>query len=262
MVQEKWWAPQKLTPQVVGTPKHTPQSPLPPTSILLPLTSPDPLSLPGSLRTSWGLRKAWEPLEALGLQSDSEALLPLLPLTPHPFSLPLTPSHPLSLPRPPWVSVTFLGPQEALGAFRSLRQLWSSVRLRGLAFLLPFTSLTPSRSPEPPWASLGPWDLPGASGSLQKPLAALVFSQTQGPCFPCSPSPPSLPLAPSRSPEPPWASLGPWDLPWASGSLGSLQKSSAAFGLQSDSGALLPLLPLTPLTLSCPLSLPGSLGPS
>ena len=32
LAQQRWWAPQNLPPQVVGTPKHTPQSPLPPTS--------------------------------------------------------------------------------------------------------------------------------------------------------------------------------------------------------------------------------------
>ena len=32
LAQQRWWAPQNLPPQVVGTPKHTPRSPLPPTS--------------------------------------------------------------------------------------------------------------------------------------------------------------------------------------------------------------------------------------
>ena len=31
--QQRWWAPQNVPPHVVGTPKHTPQSPLPPTSV-------------------------------------------------------------------------------------------------------------------------------------------------------------------------------------------------------------------------------------
>ena len=155
LVQEKRWAPQKLAPQVVGTPKHTPQSPLSPTSILLPLTSPDPLSLPGPLRTSWDLRKPWEPLEALGLQWDTEALLSLLPLTPpHSLSLPLTPSHSLSLPRPPWVPRTFLGPQKALGAFASLWQPWVFSQTQGPCFPCspspPFALSRPLSLPEPP----------------------------------------------------------------------------------------------------------------
>ena len=134
--QQRLSVPQNLPPQVVGSPKHTPQSPLPPTS-LAPSCSP---SLPPP-------------------------------------------------PEPPWAPGTFLGPQEAFGAFRSLQQPW-------------------------------------------------VFSQTQGPCSP-------TPIAPSRSPSPP-------EPPWGPGTSRSLQKPSAALGLQSDSRALLLLphhslsLPLTP----------------
>ena len=32
LAQQSWWASQNLPPQVVGTPKHIPQSPLCPTS--------------------------------------------------------------------------------------------------------------------------------------------------------------------------------------------------------------------------------------
>ena len=143
---------------------------------------------------SWGLRKPWEPLEALGLQSDSGALLSLLPLiSPHSLLLPLTPLASLGLPGP-------LGPS---------------------------------------WVS-------GSLGSLQKPLAALGLQSDSGALLPLLPS---LPLTPScllSPPETPWVSLGPWDLPGASGSLGSLWKPLAALGLQLDSGALLPLLPSPP----------------
>ena len=120
----------------------------------------------------------------------------------------------------------------------------------------PYLNLAPPHSPwppEPPWAPknfLGPQEALGAIGSLQQPW---VFSETQRPCFPCSPSPPLAPSCSLSPPEPPWVSLGPWNFPGASGRLGSLCKPLAALGLQSDSGALLPLLPLTP---SCPLSLP------
>ena len=75
-------------------------------------------------------------------------------------------------------SGTFLGPQEALGAFGSLG---SSVRLRGLASPSPPHSL--SLPLEPPWASLGPWNLPEASGSLGSLQQPWVFSHTQGPCW-------------------------------------------------------------------------------
>ena len=123
-------------------------------------------------------------------------------------------------------------------------------------------------APLAPWAYLGLWDLPGASGSLVslgKPLAGLGLQSDLGALLPLPPTL-LLPLAPPHSPCP-WASLDPWDLPGASGSLGSLWKPLAALGLQSDSGALLPLLPLipSPFAPSCSpqsLSLSGPLGPS
>ena len=59
---------------------------------------------------------------------------------------------------------------------------------------------------------------------------------------------------PKHTPQSPLHLLGPWDLPGASGSLGSLWKPSAALGLQSDSGALLPH-PSLPLAL---WDLPGA----
>ena len=88
----------------------------------------------------------------------------------------------------------------------------------------------------------------GSLGSLQKPSAALGLQSNSGALLPLLSLPPhSLSLLLT-----PWASLGSWDLPGASGSLGSLQKPLAALGLQSDSGALLPLLPLTPLAPLAP----------
>ena len=138
MVQEKWWALQKLAPEVVGIPKHTPQSPLPPTLILLSLTPPDPLSLNGPLRTSWGLRKPWEPLEVFSSLGSSVRLRGLASLAPpHLPSPPLAPSHPLfplSLPGSPWAPGTFLGPQEALGAFASLWKTWVFSQTQGPCF--------------------------------------------------------------------------------------------------------------------------------
>ena len=82
-----------------------------------------PLSFPGSLEPPWGLRKSWKPLETfsnIGSSVRLRGLVPLAPLTP---SFPLTPPcspHPLNLEHPR-VPGTSLGPQEALGAFRSLR---------------------------------------------------------------------------------------------------------------------------------------------
>ena len=147
-------------------------------------------------------------------------MLPLLPLTPScSLSFPLTPSHSLSLPRPLWVPGTFLGPQKALGAFTSLLQ----------------------------------------------PLTALSLQSYSGAVLSLLPLTPSLSLTPSclhftlSLPGSPWAPgtfLGPQK---ALGGFASLRQTLTVLGLQSDSGALLPLLPLTPslsLAPSCPLSLP------
>ena len=194
---------------------------------------------------------------------------PLISITPYlPQSL-LLPLTPLS-PGPLRTSVGLRKPSELLEAFGSLG---SSVRLRDLVPLAPphpSLSLAPL-SPLTPSASLGHWNLPGASGSLGslwKPLAAFGLQSDSGALLPLLPSSLSLPLTPSCSPsppEPPWVSLDAWDLPGASASLGSLQKPLAALDLQSDSGALLSLLPLNPsliLTPPCPLSLPEPLWAS
>ena len=288
----KCWAPQKLAPQVVGTPKHTPQSPLPPTSILLPSLPLIPwasLGFPGPLEFSWGLRKTWEPLQAFSSLGSSVRLRDLASLAPpHPLSLPLTPSHPLSLPRSLWVPGTFLGTQKALGALTSLQQPLAALGLQSdSGTLLPLLPLTPSRSLSPPlapWASLDlpgylgpswglgkPWEPSQAFGRLWQPLGLQSDSEALLPLLPLTPSCfLSLPLTPScflSLPRPPWVPgtfLGPWE---ALGAFTSLRQPLAALGLQSDSGALLPLIPLTPLTpLSLSLvpwvflDLPGPLG--
>ena len=144
----------------------------------------------------------------LGLQSDSGALLPLLPLAPE----------------PPWAS---LGPWDLPGASGSLGSLWKPLAVLGLqsdsGALLPLLP-SPLLLPLTPRASLGSWDLSGASGSFGSLCKPWVFSQTQGPCFPCSPHSLLLPLTPP-------CSLGPWNLPGASGSLGSLQKPLATLAV-------------------------------
>ena len=220
---------------------------------------------------SGNLGSLQKPLAALGLHSDSGALLPLLPRTlSHSLLLSLAPPHSphhLSLPRPLGPSWGLRKPWKPLEAFSSLG---SSVRLRGLA---PLACPIPPHSPLfslMSWASLGPWDLPGASRSLeslQKPSAALGLQSDLGALLPLLPLTLScsflLPLAPPCSPLPPEPpSLG----------LRKPLEPSAALGLQSDLGALLPLLPLTlscsfllPLAPPCsplPLSLPGPLGHS
>ena len=88
-----------------------------------------------------------------------------------------------------------------------------------------------------------PWELLEALGSLGSSVILRCLS-------PFAPPMPShfllLPLTP-------WASLGPWDLAGASGSLGHLWKPSAPLGLQSYLGAFSPHLlsdPLTPLAPS------------
>ena len=164
----------------------------------------------------WGLRKPWEPLKAfISLQQPwvfSQTQGPCFPCSPHPCSLLLllAPPHPLSLPGPLWAPGTFLGPQQALGAFGSLRQPCVFSQTQGPCFpcfpsppSLPLTPPCPLSLPGPLWVPgtfLGPQKALGAFRSLWQ---ACVFSQTQGPCFPCSSLPPltlshslSLPLAP------------------------------------------------------------------
>ena len=189
---------------------------------LVPLAPHSP-SPPGPLEPAWGFRK---PSAALGLRSDSGALFLLLPHSPCPFLLllaPLASLGPWGL-RKPWEPLAALGLQSDSGALFSL---------------LP----PPPYSPSPLIPCKPPW-------GLRKLSAALGRQSDSGALFPF------LPLTPPCSPLAPWASLGPWNLPEASGSLGSLRKPSTALGLHSNSGALFPLLLLTPWA-----SLGPSLGP-
>ena len=146
-----------------------PSPPFAPSCSLLPPEPPSvslgPWNFPGA---SGRLESLLKPLAAFGSFGSSVRLRGLASLaSPHPLWLPLTPSHPLSLPRPPWVPGTLLGPREALGAFRSLRQPLVFSQTQGpCSPLPPSLPVTPSHPPEPPWASLGPWDLSQASGSL------------------------------------------------------------------------------------------------
>ena len=221
MVQEKWWAPQKLVPQVEGTPKHTPQSQLPPTSLLLPLTPPHLLSLSGNLRTSWGLRKPWEPLEAFGSLASSVRYRGLPP--PHPLTLSHSPCSSLS-PEPPWAPGTFLGPQEALGAFGSLWQSCVFSQTQGPHFICYPSLLTPSHSPlplslpgplGPSWGLKKPWEPSEAFGSLRSSVRLWGLASFA----------PSHPLASSHSPLPPYLP-GPL---WAPGTFLGPQEALGAF---------------------------------
>ena len=180
----------------------------------------------------------------------------------------------------------------------AFNSLGSSVRLRDLAPLTPSCSLSPwgLRKPWKPSAALGlqldlgallpshslllPLTPLEAFGSLQQPW---VFSQTQGPCSPhplllpepLGPqealeafgslgssvrlrgfAPFSLPLAPPHPLRSPGTFLGPQE---ALGAFESLQQPSAALGLKSDLGALLPLTPLASSHSPLP---PEPLGPS
>ena len=164
------------------------------------------------LGPSWGLRKPWELSEAFCSLGSSVRLRGLASFASSYPLLPLAPSCSPLVPEPPWAPGTFLGPQEVLGAFRSLWQPLVFSQTQGPCFPCspssPSLTLTPSCSPSPPeppstsldpGTFLGPQEALGAFRSLWQPW---VFSQTQGPCFPCSPSPPapsyslSLPLAP------------------------------------------------------------------
>ena len=97
----------------------SPCSPSPPLPPLLLLAPSHPLSLNWPLRPSWGLRKPWEPSEAFSSLGSSVRLRGFAPLAAPTPLLPLASLLPL-VPEPLWAPGTFLEPQEALGAFRSL----------------------------------------------------------------------------------------------------------------------------------------------
>ena len=254
LAQQSWWASQNLPPQVVGTPKHTPQSPLCPTSAQSIVSEGRKLGARGG---TLGSREVVGTAKIGPTGGRDPKTYPLISITPY---LPLAPPCPLSLPGPLRTSWGLRKPWEPLEAFGSLG---SSFIHRGLAPLPPPHPLTLSRSPlplslpgplGPSWGLRKPWEPLEAFGSLGSSVRLRRLASLASP----------HPLTPSHSPLPPEP---PWDLPGASGSLGSLQKPSAALGLQSDSGALLPLLPSPPCSLSLcltpwvSLGLSGPLGP-
>ena len=204
----------------------------------------------------WVPRTFLGPQEALGALASlwqpwvfSQTQGPCFPCSPSPPSLPLTPSCSLSLPGSPWAPGTFLGPQEALGAFRSLWQPWVFSQTQRPCFpcsshpLAPSHSLGLSGPMGPSWGLRKPWEPLADSGALLSLL----------PLTPLLPLAPSHPLSP---PEPPLVSLGPWNLPEASG---SLLEPLQAFGSIGSSVRLRGLASLAPP--SPPLAPSHSLSP-
>ena len=155
-----------------------------------------------------------------------------------PSSLPLLPEHPwvpgASWSEPnvilgPWVPGTFLEPQEAHSSLPLLPARSPHFQLAPLA---PRACLGPWSKLGASWSeleqvtnvntrSLGPWNLPGASGSPQlTPLApsSLPSLPAHSPCSQSMPG--SLEWAGSKLEQAKCytRSLGPWNLPGASGS--------------------------------------------
>ena len=233
-----------LPPLFPLTPSHSLSPPLTPWAFL---------GLPGSLGPSWGLRKPLEPSQTSGSLGSSVRLRDLASL------LPLTPSCSLLLPRPPWVPGTFLGPQEALGAFTRHRQPWVFSETQGPCF--PYSSsppLTPScplSLPRPLWAPgtfLGPQEALGTFRSLQQPWLFLPQN------FLAHGGDLQRPFAAM------WMDIG-WGLYFQVVGTHKHYMSSSKFFPPLVVGALkpsitfisLPSLPLAPLAPSCPLSLPS-----
>ena len=127
---------------------------------LLPACSPCSLSIPGSLELSWGLRKPKANSPCFQLTTLAPSLLPLLP------------EH-------PWTPGTSLGPQEASSLLPLLPaccpcslsipgflKLFWGLRKPSAHFPCPQACSPHSQlAPFILWASLGPWDLPEASGN-------------------------------------------------------------------------------------------------
>ena len=187
LVHEKWWAPQKLAWQVVGTQNI-------PFDVHYQLPPLGPLGVRGA-SWEWGEQTLAQqrllapqnlPPQVVGSQNIPLDLhypyLPhflLLSLTP---LAPLAPHCPLSLPGPLGPSWGLRKPWEPLEAFGSLQKPSTALGLQSdLGALLPLLPLTPSCSllpPEPPWVPgtfLGPQKALGTFGSLRQPW---VFSQT------------------------------------------------------------------------------------
>ena len=143
-------------------------------SSLTPSSFPSPLSIPGSLKPSWDLRKP----------PACSPYFQLAPLTPS--WLPLLPEH-------PWVSGTFLGPQEAPSTLPAHSPCSQSIP----GSLEPSWSLRkpPAHSqlaPLAPRASLGPWSELGARGASWSKGSKLGANWK---------APSLLPSLPARSPH-------------------------------------------------------------
>ena len=115
----------------------------------------------------------------------------------------------------------------------------------------------------PPWVPgtfLEPQEALEAFTSLWQPLAALGLQSYSGAVLSLLPLTPltfSHSLLPPLVPEPSWVSLGSWDFPGASGSLGSLQQPWVFSETQRPCFPCPPSPPLAPSCSLSPLSLPG-----
>ena len=128
MAQQSWRASQNLPPQVVGTPKYTPQSPLCPTSTQSIVSEGRKLGARGG---TLGSREMVGTPKIGPTGGRDPKTYPLISITPY---LSLAPLHPLSLPGNLRTSWGLRKPWEPLEAFSSFG---SSVRHRGLASLAP-----------------------------------------------------------------------------------------------------------------------------
>ena len=274
-------ATQNLAPQVVGTPKDTPQSPLFPTSTWSigsegsklgarggTLGPTEVVAIPKLGPTGGGHPKTypWEPLEAFSSLGSSVRLRGLALLAPPPLTAPWLPLTP----EPPWTLVPSLGhrkPSEPLEAFGSLG---SSIRLRSLApshppisLSLPFAPPHPLSLPgprKPFWGLRKPWEPSEAFGSLGSSVRFGGLASLAPPTI--TPSPLSFPLPP----EPPWAPgtfLGPQE------ALGAFRSLWRALGLSQTQGLCSPcsptphspFLPNSPLPPEPPWTPETFLGP-
>ena len=153
--------------KVVGMPKHTPQSPLCPTSAQSIVSEGRKLGVRGG---TLGSREVVGTPKIGPTGGRDPKTYSSISITPTSILLPLTPHHPLSLPGPLRTSWGLRTPWEPLEAFSSLG---SSVRLRGLASLVLLTSPHSLLLPLIPSC---PLSLPGFSwtpGTFLRPQKAL-----------------------------------------------------------------------------------------